>query len=93
MNTSQDNKLRIKDYLDRVSSAYAFADGHRGEVWNGLFLMGLSIQDLDLIPFSSDITPMAYWITAPPPQGDAEDWPISWITERDALHGTNKEND
>ena len=46
-------------------------------------MMGLAMFNLDLIPYSADITPEDYWITAPEPKGGAKDWDLSWIVQRD----------
>lgn len=81
------------DYTNRTNALFRFAGEAQGEEWNGLFLMGLSLFNLDLIPYSSDITPRPYWKTAPEPKGGAKDWDISWIAERDAFTGDTINDD
>lgn len=76
---------QMGDYLKQVNAAHNFAKGHTGEVWNGMFIMGLALSGLCLIPFSTGITPEPYWIKAPRPYGLSPDWDDSWIAESNAF--------
>lgn len=74
-------------YLDRVKSAYKFAGPEEGadESWNGLFLMGLAMAGLELVPYSSSIQTRMYWVKSPKPKGGTEEWEVSWIVPIDAF--------
>lgn len=73
-------------YRKKLNQAYDFAGKQEdGAAWNGLFLMGLAMNGLDMIPFSSDITPQPYWLHAPEPKGECKDWDLSWVVEIDAF--------
>ena len=78
-------KLR-RAYRKKLNQAYDFAGKQENDAtWNGLFLMGLAMNGLDLIPFSSDIAPQPYWHQAPEPRGECKDWDLSWVVEIDAF--------
>jgi len=82
MSSSADNQEAIKQYRKNVNDALQFPGTNQpADVWNGLFLMGLAVCQLELIPYSAAITPRDYWVTAPSPAGDLDDWPLSWIVE------------
>ena len=70
-------------YRHKCEQAKAFADGHTGDAWDSLFLMGLAIAGLELVPWSTDITPEPFWATAPEPKGELSPWDISWIVPSD----------
>ena len=73
-------------YTKKLRQAYDFAGKEKdGATWNGLFLMGLAMNGLELIPFASDITPQPYWRDAPEPKGECKDWDLSWVVEIDAF--------
>lgn len=73
-------------YQKKLRQAYDFAGKQEdGATWNGLFLMGLAMNGLDLIPYSCDITPKPYWRQAPEPKGGTGEWQISWVAEVDAF--------
>lgn len=73
----------MDDYLKRVESAFNFAEGFEGETWNGMFMMGLTLANLELVPTLSMITPEVYWTTAPKPKAHGIDWIESWIVQRE----------
>lgn len=73
-------------YNDRVSNVMNFVGNAEGDVADGLFLMGLALANLDLLPVTSQIKIRAYWVRAPSPSSDPNAWESSWIMERDALH-------
>lgn len=73
------------EYRNKVNSAIQFASSASGEAWNGLFLMGLAMAGLELVPFSAAIRPRPYWLHAPEPAEGFEDWDISWMVEMGAL--------
>lgn len=76
-------------YHVRVDSAIKFAEGTTGAAWNGMFLMGLALAGLELIPLDALIDRKFYWSQAPSPSKDApDDWPPSYIVESDAFNGT-----
>ena len=73
-------------YREKLQQAMNFAGKQEDPAaWNGLFIMGLAMAGLDLIPYSSDITPRAYWLQAPAPAGNLGDWDASWVAEVDAF--------
>lgn len=80
MNTLADE---MSDYMGRVKSAFNFADGHTGDTWDGLFIMGLALANLELVSTLSMITPEPYWAKAPLPKGDLNIWEDSWIVQKD----------
>lgn len=73
----------MSDYIGRVESAFNFAEGHTGDAWDGLFIMGLTLANLELIPTTLMITPEPYWATAPMCKGKDKLWDESWIVQRD----------
>lgn len=73
----------MSDYIGRVDSAFNFADGHTGDTWDGLFIMGLALANLELVSTLSMITPEPYWAKAPLPKGDLNTWEDSWIVQKD----------
>lgn len=81
-----DNMKRITSYKKKVEGAYKFAGDKTAEGWADQFQIGLVLAGLELIPYSSDIRPSAYWQTAPEPPHGGNDWPISWIVEYGVLN-------
>lgn len=87
MSSSQaDNKNHVKVYLSKVKSALDFAGDTHLDGWVGQFYLGMAIAGLELIPYSCDIRPKSYWITAPEPPGEIKEYPLSWIVEYGALN-------
>lgn len=79
----------VAKYRARVDSAIKFAEGATGAEWNGMFMMGLALAGLELIPVGTLIDLKFYWALAPSPSEDApDDWPPSYIVESDAFNGT-----
>jgi hypothetical protein len=73
-------------YKVKLQQALNFAGKQEdGATWNGLFLMGLAMNGLDLIPYSADITPQPYWRQCPEPKGGTGEWQLSWVAEVDAF--------
>lgn len=58
---------KMADYLNRVDAAYKFAEGAKEntEQWDGLFLMGLAMSNLELTPVETQISVEPYWNTIP----------------------------
>lgn len=54
---------KMTDYQNRVAQANKFAEGRKEgtEEWEGLFLMGLAIAGLEMIPLESNIEAKHYW--------------------------------
>lgn len=77
----------VKDYHTRIGQALIFAGNAEGEVWDGLFLMGLAMADLDLLPESTLVQQNWYWIKAPASKAELPTWQDSRIIERNAFHG------
>lgn len=75
--------IRRAAYRQKCKQALAFADGHVGETWDSLYLMGLAIAGLELVPWGTDITPDVLWSVAPEPKGELPAWDISWIVPSD----------
>lgn len=77
----------ISAYQKKCDSAMKFAAGTDGVAWNGMYLMGLALAGLDLVPIGSLIEKRTYWYPAPKPHPDAPDeWPDSYIVEIDAFN-------
>ena len=77
----------LAEYKKKCDSATKFAAGTDGVVWNGMYLMGLALAGLDLVPIDSHIERRVYWYQAPKPHPDApDDWPDSYIVEIDAFN-------
>ena len=52
-----------------------------------MYLMGLALAGLDLVPIGSLIEKRTYWYQAPKPHPDAPyEWPDSYIVEIDAFN-------
>ena len=75
---------KLIKYQRQVNDAYKFAKGAPKESWDGLFLMGLALAGLELIPISSGIQKDPLWAMAP----YSTEWEASWIVPRDALSST-----
>lgn len=76
MNTVKD----MKEYLEAVNNAIRGAGSNSAPQFNGLFLLGLALNGLTLIPSSQMISPMPYWKKAPIPFDDPfSKWEDSWI--------------
>ena len=75
---------KLIKYQRQVNDAYKFAEGAPKDTWDGLFLMGLAIVGLVLIPVGSGIEKDPMWVTAP----TSSEWEASWIVPRDALSST-----
>lgn len=83
--TASHEITKINSYNERVAQAIQFADGAVGEAWDGLFLMGLAMANLDLLPEDSLVTIRWYWCRAPQSKAELPTWPTSKIIERDAM--------
>lgn len=70
-------------YKQKCDQAKAFADGNSGDTWDSLYLMGLAIAGLELVPCGMGITADPIWILAPFPKGEAAAWEPSWIVPSD----------
>lgn len=68
-------------YWNKCNQALEFSRGHSGEAWDALYLIGLSIAGLELVPFQTGITPDHMWIRAPVPE--ASSWEPSWLVPSD----------
>lgn len=77
--------VKLIKYGTQVNDAYKFAEGAPKDTWDGLFLMGLALVGLELIPISSGIEKDPIWVTAP----TSTEWGASWIVPRDALSSTS----
>lgn len=75
---------KLLKYKKQVKDAYKFTEGASKDTWDGLFLMGLALAGLELIPVSSGIEKDPMWVTAP----FSTEWGASWIVPRDALSTT-----
>lgn len=83
-----DAEIVVK-YRARVDSAIKFTEGATGAEWNGMYMMGLALAGLELIPVDTLIERKFYWVQAPTPTQEApDDWPPSYIVESDAFNGT-----
>lgn len=80
------NMERIAAYKKKVEAAYKFAGDKAAEGWAGQFQMGLAISGLELLPYYTSIRPRSYWVTAPEPPNNGNDWVISWIVEYGVLN-------
>ena len=76
---------KLLKYQRRVNDAYKFAEGAPKDTWDGLFLVGLALAGLELIPVGSGIEKDPMWVTAP----TSTEWEASWIVPRDALTATS----
>ena len=93
---SQDDQLIDKDgayrkafeltaYLEKVNLAQAYPGDCVGEAWNSLFLMGLALQGLTLIPVTYSVEVPWFVVQAPSPhlpsdlESHTEAWEPSWI--------------
>jgi len=83
----QCDEKRQQAYFDNIQSAYNFAGETTGEVWDSLFIMGLTIQGLSLLPVHYVDDARSYWIKAP--DATATDktthWEPSFIVESDCF--------
>ncbi len=73
----------MDNYISKVESAFNFAEGHTGDTWDGLFIMGLTLANLELVPTISMITPEPHWAIAPMCKGKDKLWDESWIVQKD----------
>lgn len=77
--------LELAAYQERVNLAQAYPGGCGGEAWNSLFLMGLALQGLTLIPITYSIEVPWFVVQAPAPHlpsdlnSHTEAWEPSWI--------------
>lgn len=80
----------MDEYFSKIASAHKFAEGdHSDETWNGLFLLGLSIAGLELVPVSTMIEIRYFWIKCSP-KGLSQDWEPSWIVPIDTFNKAGK---
>ena len=77
--------LELDAYLEKVNLAQAYPGGCEGEAWNSLFLMGLALQGLTLIPVTYSVEVPWFAVQAPSPylpsdlESDTAAWEPSWI--------------
>ena len=77
--------LELAAYLEKVNLAQAYPGDCVGEAWNSLFLMGLALQGLTLIPVTYYVEVPWFVVQAPSPhlpsdsESHTEAWEPSWI--------------
>lgn len=74
-------------YAQKVKQAEKFAEGTQGAAWNGMYLMGLAIAGLELLPVDILVTIKFYCVKAPQPHPDDPfAWEPSYIIETNAFN-------
>lgn len=73
------NPEKQNKYFAAIQNALNFAGNAEGDVHDALFMMGLTINNLALVPRIT-AEPKTYWITAPAPAVEGS-WDDSVIAE------------
>lgn len=73
------NPEKQNRYFQAIQNALNFAGNTEGDVHDALFMMGLNINNLALVP-RINAEPKTYWITAPTPAVEGS-WDDSVIAE------------
>ena len=82
---SEEYRKASKAYIEKVNLAVQYPWGADGEAWNSLYLLGLALQGLTLIPVSYQVEIPRYVVLAPSPKPPLEGesflpaWKLSYI--------------
>ena len=81
----EEYRKAAKAYTEKVNLAEQYPWGADGEAWNSLYLLGLALQGLTLIPVNYSVEIPWYVVLAPSPKPPLEGesflpaWGPSWI--------------
>lgn len=82
---SEEYRKASKAYIEKVNLAVQYPWGADGEAWNSLYLLGLALQGLTLIPVNYQVEIPRYVVLAPSPKPPLEGesflpaWELSYI--------------